>query len=379
MKILEFDLSAKGFVKVLPFWISYALIPVAWISAFFGGWFLFLLPLLTWFLFSILDFLLGLQNANEDPLKDDKKLGLYQLTTILWAPIQFLTIFGILFFVSSKSHLTGAEQLGLFFGLGIISGTVGINYSHELMHQRSKLERWMADILLALVLYSHFRSEHLLVHHRYVCTPKDAVTARYNESFYSYFPRVLWQCFFSAIGAERDMLKRAKRRFWSYKNPFVRYLSLQIIFLSLSFWIGGFWGLGLFAIQAFVAVWQLELIDYIEHYGLTRRYLGNSKYEQVFPRHSWNAAHMASNWLLINLQRHSDHHFKPDRPFPLLQTYSDELAPQLPFSYPIMTVIAMMPPIFKKTMNPRVKEWRLFHYPDIDDWTLYESTEKLVF
>ena len=131
------------------------------------------------------------------------------------------------------------------------------------MHQRSKSERWMADILLALVLYSHFRSEHLLVHHRYVCTPKDAVTARYNESFYSYFPRVLWQCFFSAIGAERDMLKRAKRRFWSYKNPFVRYLSLQIIFLSLSFWIGGFWGLGLFAIQAFVAVWQLELIDYI--------------------------------------------------------------------------------------------------------------------
>ena len=144
MKILEFDLSAKGFMKALPFWISYALIPVAWISAFFGGWFLFLLPLLTWFLFSILDFLLGLQNANEDPLKDDKKLGLYQLTTILWAPIQFLTIFGILFFVSSKNHLTGAEQLGLFFGLGIISGTVGINYSHELMHQRSKLERWMA-------------------------------------------------------------------------------------------------------------------------------------------------------------------------------------------------------------------------------------------
>ena len=127
----------------------------------------------------------------------------------------------------------------------------------------------------------------------------------------------MWQCFFSAIGAERDMLKRAKCRFWSYKNPFVRYLSLQIIFLSLAFWIGGFWGLGLFAIQAFVAVWQLGLIDYIEHYGLTRRYLGNSKYEQVFPRHSWNAAHMASNWLLINLQRHSDHHFKPDRPFPL--------------------------------------------------------------
>ncbi len=374
MKYLKFDLSTEGLIKALPFWISYALIPIAWISAVFGGWFIFLLPLLTWFLFSILDAFLGLQNANEDPLKDDKKLGLYQLTTILWAPIQFLTIFGILFFISSKNHLTGAEQLGLFFGLGIISGTVGINYSHELMHQSSKLERWMADFLLAMVLYSHFRSEHLLVHHRHVCTPKDAVTARFNESFYKYFPRVLWQCFFSAINAERDMLKRAKRRFWSYNNPFIRYLVLQILFLALAFWIGGFWGLGLFAIQAFIAVWQLELVDYIEHYGLTRKYLGNGKYEHVFPRHSWNAAHMASNWLLINLQRHSDHHFKPDRPFPLLQTYSNELAPQLPFSYPIMTIIAMIPPIFKKIMNHRVKEWRLFHYPDIDDWTTYETT-----
>jgi alkane 1-monooxygenase len=26
-------------------------------------------------------------------------------------------------------------------------------------------------MLLAMVLYSHFRSEHLLVHHRYVGTP----------------------------------------------------------------------------------------------------------------------------------------------------------------------------------------------------------------
>ena len=98
-------------------------------------------------------------------------------------------------------------------------------------------------------------------------------------------------------------------------------------------------------IQAFTAIWQLELVNYIEHYGLTRRHLGNGRYEHVLPRHSWNAEHRASNWLLINLQRHSDHHYKPDRRFPVLQTYPKGEAPQLPYGYPLMTMAAMVPPL----------------------------------
>ena len=106
--------------------------------------------------------------------------------------------------------------------------------------------------------------------------------------------------------------------------------------LTLAFALGGWTGLALFAQQAFVAVWQLELVDYVEHYGLTRRHLGSGKYKHVLPRHSWNAAHKASNWLLINLQRHSDHHYKPDRRFPLLQSHAEDAAPQLPYGYPVM-------------------------------------------
>ena len=67
----------------------------------------------------------------------------------------------------------------------------------------------------------------------------------------------------------------------------------------------------------------------------------------------WNADHRASNWLLINLQRHSDHHSKPDRRFPLLQTYGDDDAPQLPFGYPMMTMAALVPPLWRRMMNPQ--------------------------
>ena len=130
-------------------------------------------------------------------------------------------------------------------------------------------------------------------------------------------------------------------------------------------------GLALFVWQEFIEVFQLELINYIEHYGLTRRHLGDGRYETVQPHHSWNAAHRASNWFLINLQRHSDHHTKPDRRYPLLQNHGPERAPQLPFGYSLSAAIALVPPLWRRMMNPRVRQWRSHWYPDITDWTAY--------
>ncbi len=358
---------------VLPFWLSIALIPLAWVAASMGGWALLVLPAVTWYLFSILDLITGLNLENADPQTDDNELFWYKTVTVIWAPLQLMTIYGLLFYVTRTDHLAAWEEWALFAGVGVISGTIGINFSHELMHQKPKLERWMADILLASVLYSHFRSEHLLVHHRYVATPKDPVTARYGEGFWRFFPRVLRECYTSAFRAEKAMLAR-KNLPWTHRsNPFWRYWAMQALFLTVAIWVGGLWGLFLFVTQAVWAFFQLEVVNYIEHYGLTRRHLGDGKYEHVKPRHSWNSAQKASNWLLINLQRHSDHHYKPDRRFPLLQNYDQAEAPQLPYGYPLMTMAALSPRIWRKIMNPRVQNWRAQYYPDITDWTPYKN------
>ena len=359
--------------RALPFALSFALIPLAWITAIFGGWTVILLPLVTWYLFSALDAFAGLNLDNADPDATDDDLFWYRMIPLAWMPAQFVTLFGLLWYVPRAEHLGGWETFFVFFGVGVVTGTVGINYSHELMHQKNKTERLWADILLAMVLYSHFRSEHMLVHHRYVATPRDPVTARYNEGFHRFYPRVLRQSFKSAFRAEKAMLARKDKPWTDLSNPFFKYWALQSVFLLLALIVGGWLGLVLFLVQAGVAIWQLELVNYIEHYGLTRKHLGDGKYEHVQPRHSWNAAHRASNWLLINLQRHSDHHYKPDRRFPVLQTYGDAQAPQLPYGYPIMTMAAMMPWVWRRVMNPRVRRWRDMYYPEITDWTAYNK------
>ncbi len=356
-----------------PFWITIGLLPLAWIGAVHGGWTLALLPLATWVSFAILDGFVGLDLENADLAATEEDLFWYKAITIAWAPLQFLTLFGLIWYATSTDHLSSFEKVLLFFGMGVISGTVGINYSHELMHQKDKFERWLADALLAMVLYSHFRSEHLLAHHRYVGTPRDPVTARYNEGFHRFYPRVLKESLLSAFQAEKAMLARKDLPWYHSSNPFWRFLALQGIMLLLAFAIGGWSGIALFLIQAGTAIWQLELVNYVEHYGLTRKHIGDGKYEHVMPRHSWNAAQKASNWLLINLQRHSDHHYKPDRRFPLLQNYTEVDAPQLPYGYPVMTVAAMIPPLWKRIMNPKVNAWRTRYYPEITDWRPYNT------
>jgi len=358
--------------NALPFWLSLAIVPVLGLAMWLGGAWYFLVPGMVMVLYPILDAMVGLDTHNNAPDTTERQLFWYRLVTMIWPPIQFVVLFGGLAY-AVHADISGMESVLLMFSIGVITGAVGIVFAHELMHQSNRTERSLGDILMAMVLYSHFRTEHLLVHHSYVGTPRDAVTARYNEGYYRFLLRVLPQSLASAWRAERAMLARKGLPVWHRSNPFWRYLGLQGGVVLLAAAIGGWTGILFLALQAFVAVAYLELVNYVEHYGLTRKYLGDGTYEIVLPRHSWNAAHKATNWLLINLQRHSDHHFKPRRRFPLLQHHDATEAPQLPYGYPIMGVLALIPRAWRRRMNPRVRKWRAMYYPEITDWSDYKA------
>ncbi|MHA3913912.1 alkane 1-monooxygenase [Halovulum sp. GXIMD14793] len=358
--------------RALPFWISLLLVPLVALAAAYGGWYLLLVPIVAYPLITLIDTVVPHEEDGMDPATEDDQLFWYRLITLIWAPIQVGVLIGAIW-AAGHGHLAGWEIAALAVVVGMITGPIGINYAHELVHQRGRLERFLGEVLLISTAYGHFRSEHVYIHHRYVGTPKDAVTARYNEGFYRFLARCVPGQLTSAFRVERERLAARGRPIWHSANPFWRYGFGALGFVTAALLFGGWPGLMLWIGQAAVAIVYLELVNYVEHYGLTRKHLGDGKYELVKPHHSWNADHKITNFLLINLQRHSDHHYRPSRRFPVLQTYHKNDAPQLPHGYPLMSLWALMPPYWRKRMNPRVDRWRARHYPGIDDWGPYNK------
>lgn len=360
-------------VAAYAFSISFFMPVLIALAAIFGGAWMLGAPLYAWFVTSIFDRVMGPNNDNPDPHTSDAQLFWHRSVTWAWVPMQTAMILGAIYAASLPDHLPDRFGIYLMIGVGVATGGIGITYAHELIHSKNKWERWGGELLLASVCYGHFSTEHIYNHHRYVATPKDPVTARYAEGFWRFFLRAVWGTAASAWEVDTNHLRRRGRAIFGLSNPWYRYAFVSGSFMTVAWLIGGWWGLGLYFVQCFFAILQLEAVNYVEHYGLTRKHLGGGKYEHTKPRHSWNSSHSLTNLLFINLQRHSDHHYKPDRRYPLLQSYSEDDAPQLPYGYPMMVLIAMVPPIWFRLMNRRVKAWRRQFYPEISDWSAYKK------
>ncbi len=345
--------------------------PLVALAAVKGGWWIAAPFLWGWYIVPILDKILSLDTSSLDPATRDSTLFWHKAITRAWVPTQTVLILFTLW-ASTAGHLSTGEAIGVAVALGVATGGVGIVFAHEMVHQKSRWERLAGEFLLVSTAYGHFATEHVYGHHLHVGTPKDPVSARKGENFYAFFVRAVVGSFVSAWRIDRERLARRGRPVWHRTNPFWRYAIGLALWLIVAWAIGGWWAVALFAIQAFQAVFSLEAVNYVEHYGLQRRLLPNGKFERVQPHHSWNAAHRVSNWLLINLQRHSDHHHRPDRRFPMLQHHSWATAPQLPMSYAFMIALATNPPVWFWVMNKRVDRWRAKFYPGVEDWDDYD-------
>jgi alkane 1-monooxygenase len=236
---------------------------------------------------------------------------------------------------------------------GITTGTIGITFAHELIHRPGRLELALGEILLATTSYTHFAIEHVYGHHRYVATPRDPATARLGESLFAFIPRCVIGSLASAWRIERERLAKRRRPWWHASNRMLRYGVTQVaLYAAVAIWWGWLAALVLGA-QAAIAFSLLETINYIEHYGLERREIAPGRYERVQPWHSWNSSHRLSNWLLINLARHSDHHLVASKRYQVLDHVA--IAPQLPAGYAAMFLLAMCPPLWRRVMDPRVR------------------------
>lgn len=241
----------------------------------------------------------------------------FKLAVYSWCPVQLAML---IWAASRVSHPTDAPEglrlLGLVWSTALIAAE-GINCSHELLHRRSRPERFLAHLLLVSVMYGHFVIEHARGHHFTVATPHDPATMRFGESVYRFLPRTILGGYKSAWRLEVTRLTRERAPVWGPHNAMLRYAAGQAAFVVGFYTLFGIPGLLLFLFQATVAIILLEQINAIEHYGLERKAVADG-YERVGPKHSWDAPHRVSSYLLFKLQVHADHHLRTfaQAPFP---------------------------------------------------------------
>jgi alkane 1-monooxygenase len=349
----------KAFGFLLVFLVPAQMPLAAWLAA-RTGW----LDAMAWFplffLFVMLpatDYLLGHDPVNV-AADAERAVALdpwFKSLTLLALPVQLaLLAWSGYWFVHAP--LGWAGMAGWLLSQGLVGGILAINTAHELIHKDSRLERAAGGLLLASVGYQGFKIEHLRGHHVHVATPADASSARFGQSLWQFLPRALLRNTVNAWKLEAQRLRQLGRSPWSAGNELLGWSALWLALAALFALLLGSKGLAFFLLQGLFAAGSLEVINYIEHYGLERRLLADGRYERTSHLHSWNSDYALSNLMLFQLQRHSDHHAFPKRRYAILRHHAD--SPQLPGGYSAMFVLALVPPLWRRVIDPRVIAFR---------------------
>jgi len=328
--ILYFVMDKQPLVTVLPFLYSFVLIP-------------------------ILDFFIG-EDTTNPPAEIVEKMAddnYYRWLLHASVPLFWMALLSSAWLIGTQG-LPWWAVITMAISTGFSSGTA-ITVGHELGHKTNRLDRFSAMLANAVSGYGHFCIEHNKGHHTWVATPEDPASARMNESIYAFAAREIPGTLKRGWLHERDRLSRKGLSFWHWRNEILQGYAVTVV-VDVALIIAFGWVLIPFLlIHNFIGWYALTEANYIEHYGLKRQKRENGRYEQCQPHHSWNTNHIVSNLMLFHLQRHSDHHANPMRPYQSLRNF-DEL-PRLPSGCPGCFALAAIPPLWFKIMNPKVMAW----------------------
>ena len=318
------------------------------------GWgvFWYIGPILILGLIPILDLIAGIDRSNppDDVITALEADKYYRWITYLYLPLQYAALVWACWLWSTGT-LSLADNIGLALTIGTVAG-IGINTAHELGHKKEKVERWLAKIALAQSFYGHFYIEHNRGHHVRVATPVDPASSRVGESVYAFLPRTITGSVASAWRLEQPRFRRRNQSHWNIRNDVLNAWLMSVVLWTVLLVVFGLAILPYLLLQAAVGIMLLEIVNYLEHYGMLRRKEHTGRWERVRPSHSWNSNNLATNVLLYHLQRHSDHHANPTRRYQALRDFEE--APVLPTGYAGMILLALVPPLWFRVMDPRV-------------------------
>lgn len=287
------------------------------------------------------------EEANNNRLYDWILYGL--------VPAQYFLLYYFLTEIGQE-NLSLITKIAMTSAFGMACGVIGINKAHELGHRNTWYEQFMSKALLLTTLYLHFFIEHNRGHHKNVSTDEDPASSRYGEILYAFYFRSIINGWFSAWKLEANRLKKINKSPLSLENQMLRFQIIQLAFVTGIFLIFGLETMLFFLLAALIGILLLETVNYIEHYGL-RRKQKNGVYQRTLPIHSWNSNHPLGRLFLLELTRHSDHHYLANRKFQILRNFEE--SPQMPTGYPGMMFLALFPPIWFKVMHKRIADYKM--------------------
>jgi alkane 1-monooxygenase len=331
----------------LRYFLPFLMIVPTIASMHLGGYWIFAFPPLIYTTLILADLAIG----ETTPPNRAASHWINALPTWLWVPLQFGVLAWALWYIRA-GQFTPVEAIGLGLAFGLATGGVGITDAHELVHRRAWWERVLGQALLVSVTYHHFYIEHVFGHHRRAATPADSVTARRGEWLQSFLPRAIGRSFVSAWRLEAERLSRTGASAWSLRNRVLAGIVAEAVLYAAIAVFAGWLGVAFFFAQGLIAILLLETINYVEHYGLKRRETAPGVYERYGAAHAWDSRFRFSNWLLFNLPNHANHHLHPGR-------RHDELvyeagAPRLPMGYSLAVVVAIVPPLWFRFVDPHL-------------------------
>ena len=332
---------------------AYSIPLVGLLGIYCGGVWMYAALVFAFVFIPMMELLLPIDIRNYDESRKEKRLKnkLFDILLYLNLPIVYFTLLYSLHKLMS-STLTQTELIGMTLSVGIILGSNGINVAHELGHRSSFIEKILGKTLLIPSHYTHFFIEHNHGHHLHVATPEDPSTAKYNQSLYSFWVQSVVGTYIKAWKIQFKLNAVEHRSFFSFKNDMFCFTIIQALYLTFLYLLFGFDGLLFATLAGIVGFLLLETINYIEHYGLKRNQLDSGRYERVSEKHSWNSNHILGRIMLYELTRHSDHHYKSQKKYQILEYH--DVSPQLPFGYPTSMVLSFVPPLWFMIMNKRI-------------------------
>lgn len=343
-------------MKAVQYLAPLVFLPLTASAVFFGGWWSFNVPLVAFVMVPLVELISKGTGENFTAEEEEKALNnpLYDIVVYSVVPLQLAVLTYYLWTVSSGTMDT-LSFVGATLSMGISCGTFGINVGHELGHRKTWYEQWMAKTLLFTSMYMHFFIEHNRGHHKRVATEEDPATARYGETVFAFWLRSMTMGYISAWKIENLRLSKKNKNWFSLGNEMLQLQLIQIVGWVTVFFVLSPLALVAWFVVSLMGILLLETVNYLEHYGLTRKQKDNGRYERVLPIHSWNSNHSLGRLLLFEVTRHSDHHAHSNRRYQILRHFEE--SPQLPTGYPGMILLALCPPLWFSVMHPHIEQY----------------------